>query len=306
MAMIEYTLRQLEVFAAAAEQESLTRAAELLHLTQSTASTHLRSLEQILGVTLLVRRGQGGVSLTEDGQRLYPQIKQILAQCQTLSRVAGDPHHMAAQPLLLGASTVPGQYMLPELMAAFCHRHSQYRYELRHGDSAQIHRLLQNGQVRLGFVGSRFDADGMVYYPLVQDELVMVTPNTPRYQSMQRRGTWGRELLGEPTIAREQGSGTDRSLQQYMARIGYDTGRLNIVARMEDPETVKRMVAQGAGVSVLSALSVRQEAADGRVLTFRMDETGLQRRIYLTHRQGMTCSTAEKQFLSFVQGYYQD
>ena len=108
MAMIEYTLRQLEVFAAAAEQESLTRAAELLHLTQSTASTHLRSLEQILGVTLLVRRGQGGVSLTEDGQRLYPQVKQILAQCQTLSRAAGDPHHMAAQPLLLGASTVPG------------------------------------------------------------------------------------------------------------------------------------------------------------------------------------------------------
>ena len=57
--MIEYTLRQLEVFAAAAEQESLTRAAELLHLTQSTASTHLRTLEQVLGVTLLLRRGQG-------------------------------------------------------------------------------------------------------------------------------------------------------------------------------------------------------------------------------------------------------
>lgn len=304
--MIEYTLRQLEVFAAAAEQESLTRAAELLHLTQSTASTHLRSLEQILGVTLLVRRGQGGVSLTEDGQRLYPQVKQILSQCQMLSRVAGDPHHLAAQPLLLGASTVPGQYMLPELMAAFCHRHSQYRYELRHGDSAQIHRLLQNGQVRLGFVGSRFDADGMAYYPLLQDELVMVTPNAPRYQNLLRRGTWGRELLGEPTIAREQGSGTDRSLQQYMARIGYDTGRLNIVARLEDPETVKRMVAQGAGVSVLSALSVRQEAAEGRVLTFHMDETGLQRRIYLVHRQGMTCSTVEKQFLAFVQGYYQN
>ena len=303
--MIEYTLRQLEVFAAAAEQESLTRAAELLHLTQSTASTHLRSLEQLLGVTLLVRRGQGGVSLTEDGQRLYPQVKQILAQCQTLSQIAGDPHHPDARPLLLGASTVPGQYMLPELMAAFCHRHSQCRYELRHGDSAQIHRLLQNGQVRLGFVGSRFDADGMVYYPLLQDELVMVTPNTPRYQALHRRSTWGRELLGEPTIAREQGSGTDRSLQQYMARIGYDTQRLNIVARLEDPEAVKRMVAQGAGVSVLSALSVRQEAADGRVLTFRMDETGLQRKIYLAHRQGMTCSTAEKQFLAFVQGYYQ-
>ena len=186
--MIEYTLRQLEIFAAAAEQESLTRAAELLHLTQSTASTHLRTLEQILGVTLLLRRGQGGVSLTEDGQRLYPVVKKILSQCQALTDAAGDPHRLSALPLMLGASTVPGQYMLPELMSSFCQRHPQYRYELRHGDSAQILKLLQRGQIRMGFVGSRADPDGTVYYPLMQDELVMVTPSTPRYQAMQRRG----------------------------------------------------------------------------------------------------------------------
>ena len=144
----------------------------------------------------------------------------------------------------------------------------------------------------------------MVYYPLLQDELVMVTPNTAPYQALQRRGVWGRELLGEPTIAREQGSGTDRTLQQYMARTGYDTRNLRIVARLEDPEAVKRMVTQGAGVSVLSALSVRQEQADGRVLVFPMDETGLQRMIYLAHRQNLTPTAAEKQFLTFVQGHY--
>ena len=302
--MIEYTLRQLEIFAAAAEQESLTRAAELLHLTQSTASTHLRTLEQILCVTLLLRRGQGGVSLTEDGQRLYPVVKKILSQCQALTDAAGDPHRLSALPLMLGASTVPGQYMLPELMSSFCQRHPQYRYELRHGDSAQILKLLQRGQIRMGFVGSRADPDGTVYYPLMQDELVMVTPSTPRYQAMQRRGAWGRELLGEPTIAREQGSGTDRTLQQYMGRIGYDTKQLHIVARLDDPEAIKRMVAQGAGVSVLSALSVRQEQENGRVLIFPMDEGGLQRTIYLAHRQDMSPTPTEKQFLNFVQGYY--
>ena len=303
--MIEYTLRQLEVFTAATEQESLTRAAEQLHLTQSTASTHLRSLEQILGVTLLLRRGQGGVTLTQDGQRLYPLAKKILSQCQDLTDTAGNPRQPASLPLLLGASTVPGQYMLPQLMAAFCQKHPQYRYELRHGDSAQMHRLLQNGHIRMAFVGSRMDPDGMIYHPLLQDELVMVTPNTPHFQAAHRRGAWGQELLGEPTIAREQGSGTDRTLQQYMARIGYDTGKLHIVARLEDPEAIKRMVTQNAGVSVLSALSVEKEKQEGRVLVFPMDETGLQRTIYLAHRQGMTADTAEKQFLSFVQGYYQ-
>ena len=100
--MVEYTLRQLEVFAAAAEQESLTRAAELLHLTQSTASTHLRTLEQCLGVPLLLRRGQGGVALTEEGHRLYPMVKKILSQCQTLEAAARDPERQTALPLLLG------------------------------------------------------------------------------------------------------------------------------------------------------------------------------------------------------------
>ena len=90
--MIEYTLRQLEVFTAATEQESLTRAADQLHLTQSTASTHLRSLEQCLGTTLLLRRGQGGVTLTEDGQRLYPLAKKILTQCQALADAALNHH----------------------------------------------------------------------------------------------------------------------------------------------------------------------------------------------------------------------
>lgn len=302
--MIEYTLRQLEVFTAATEQESLTRAADQLHLTQSTASTHLRSLEQCLGTTLLLRRGQGGVTLTEDGQRLYPLAKKILAQCQALADAAGDPRRLASLPLLLGASTVPGQYMLPALMAAFCRKHPQYHCELRHGDSAQIHRLLQNGQIRMGFVGSRMDTAGMAYHPLLRDELVMVTPNTPHYQAAHRRGARGLDLLGEPTIAREQGSGTDRTLLQYMARMGYSTGKLRIVARLEDPEAIKRMVVQGAGVSVLSALSVMQEQQEGRVLVFPMDETGLQRTIYLAHRQGMTASAAEKLFLSFVQGYY--
>ena len=303
--MVEYTLRQLEVFAAAAEQESLTRAAELLHLTQSTASTHLRTLEQCLGVPLLLRRGQGGVTLTEVGHRLYPMVKKILSQCQTLEAAARDPERQTALPLLLGASTVPGQYMLPELMAAFLQRHPTYRYELRHGDSAQVHKLLQSGQVRFGFVGSRSEGDAMVYYPLQEDELVMVTPNTARYQSLLRRGAWGRELLGEPTIAREQGSGTDRTLQRYMARMGYDPRDLHIVARLDDPETIKRMGTQGAGVSVLSALSVRQERKDGRALVFPMDGEGLRRTIYLVHRQNLACTAGEKQFLNFVQGYYQ-
>lgn len=298
--MTEFTLRQLEVFAATAEQESLTRAAELLHLTQSTASTHLRTLEQILGADLLIRRGQGGVTLTEEGRQLYPFVKKILAQCRTLSDAAKQAGHAPELPLQLGASTVPGQHLLPDLLAAYMHKNPRCRYELRHGDSRQVHRMLRDGQIRIGFVGAQVDNENVTYLPLLQDELVMVTPHTPRYEALQQQGVFGKGLLGEPTIAREAGSGTDRTLQQYMGRIGFDADSLDIIARLDDSEAIKRMVAQGAGVSVLSALSVKKECAEGSVLSFPMDAAGLHRTIYLVYRPDLLYTAAEKDFLSFV------
>lgn len=302
--MTEFTLRQLEVFAATAEQESLTRAAELLHLTQSTASTHLRTLEQVLGTELLIRRGQGGVILTEDGRQLYPLAKKILSQCHALSDAAQQAGRVPELPLQLGTSTVPGQYLLPDLIAAYMSKHPTCRYELRHGDSQQVHRMLRDGQARIGFVGAQVDGENMAYLPLTQDELVMVTPNTPHYKNLQQQGIFGRGLLGDPTIARETGSGTDRTLQQYMGRIGFDVDSLHIIARLDDPEAIKRMVAQGAGVSVLSALSVKKECQDGTLLAFPMDAAGLRRIIYLAYRQDLPYSAPEKQFISFVRAFY--
>lgn len=144
-----------------------------------------------------------GSARASTGPRRVGSQRQARPQSAVMERGTGTmrPGRLAALPLMLGASTVPGQYMLPALMAAFCRKHPQYRCELRHGDSAQIHRLLQNGQIRMGFVGSRMDTTGMAYHPLLRDELVMVTPNTPHYQAAHRRGARGLDLLGEPTIA---------------------------------------------------------------------------------------------------------
>ena len=110
--------------------------------------------------------------------------------------------------------------MLPELLSAFLKKQPDCRYLLRRGDSAQIAAAVRSGEIRIGFIGTREELAGLSGVPVAEDRLVMVTPDTDRYRELKRRGVYGRELLGEPTVAREEGSGTDRAVVDYMR---YDT-----------------------------------------------------------------------------------
>ncbi len=296
--MSEFTLKQIEVFVAVAECGSFTRASGELYLTQSTVSAHISALEESLGTKLFLRQTRRQVLLTEEGQRIYPLAKKLLGDASLLR--AQCRKEAQAGPLELGASTVPGQYLLPLWLAGFARRHADTRYQLRRGDSAQVHRMLRQGEIRLGFVGTMSEPDSFQYVPVATDPLVLIPANTERYRRLQKEGAWGRDLLGEPTVAREQGSGTDRTLQQYMREMGYPQEKLQIVARIEDPETIKRMVAQNVGVSVLSELAVEKEVQSGELLKFPLDEKGLERKVYLIHRRDSVFTDTEQAFVDYI------
>lgn len=296
--MPEISLRQLEVFVAVAEAGGFLRAAEELFLSQSTVSAHVSALEAALGEKLFRRGEHRQTVMTASGQQVYPAAKRILADRDALMDMFADAE--TDGPLLLGASTVPGQHLLPRCLAAFQQKYPNTRCRLRRGDSAAIHRLCADGEVRLGLVGARLEPERFCYIPLAQDTLVMATQNSARYRELHARGVYGRELLGEPTVAREEGSGTDLTVRNYMRRIGFPDDDLDILARVDDPEAIKRMVAQGVGVSVLSSLAVEHEVEEGRLLAFRMDEDGLRREIYLIYRNDLRLSRTERMFTELL------
>ena len=148
--MLEINLKQLESFVATVEHSGFTAAAAALYLTQSTVSAHVSALEQTLGVPLLVRGARRPVTLTPEGQNVYVQAREILNRCERLQALgpAEQP------PLRLGASTAPGQGLLPELLTGFLQRCPDSRYVLLRGDSARIHSLMLESRVHLGFVGA--------------------------------------------------------------------------------------------------------------------------------------------------------
>lgn len=276
--MLEINLKQLESFVATVEHSGFTAAAAALYLTQSTVSAHVSALEQTLGVPLLVRGARRPVTLTPEGQNVYVQAREILNRCERLQALgpAEQP------PLRLGASTAPGQGLLPELLTGFLQRCPDSRYVLLRGDSAHIHSLMLDSRVHLGFVGAAMDPRRFVYHPIANDRLVLIAPNREPYPTLQRQGVSGLTLLTEqPLIRREPASGTRQSLEDYLRRSGIAADCLHSVAEIDTPEDVKAAVQRGLGVAVISALAVQEELAAGKLLSFDLDRSGVFRRIYL-------------------------
>lgn len=295
--MLDITLRQLEIFAATVEYRSFTRAAESLYITQSTVSAHIAALEETLGVPLLLRGARRQLSLTAEGRQVYAAALDILDRCAALRSLSVAEE---GETLLLGASTVPAQYLLPALLRDFLHRRPDTRYQLRRGDSQTVHQLLEQGEIHVGFAGAALDKKRFAYRTVAEDRLVLATANEPRFQEARQSGTDACELLlREPFLAREPGSGTARALEAYLSGRGIAPEALHTAARIESPEVLKSAVIQGLGVAVLSELAVRQEAADGRLLLFEPAEP-ITRRIYMVLRREMPLSPAEEAFTAFV------
>ena len=242
--MTEINLRQLEIFVAVVDHGSFTEAANRLYLAQSTVSSHIRALEEALHVVLFRRKSKRNMVLTPDGKRVYQYARDILTKCAALrSDVMGDPR----RDLAIGASTVPAQSLLPGYLAEFSAAWPDCCCTLRCGDSGQIHQLLLDGDIHLGFVGSSDDRQNLSYEPVAQDRLVMITPNTPELFALRQKGVLGRELLTHyPLIFREHGSGTQKVIDNYISRLRPDAHSLRVTAYVSDPAVLQQLVARAS------------------------------------------------------------
>jgi len=210
-------LRRLEIFAKVAELGSFSRAAEALFLTQPTISEHVRALEDELGVQLLDRLGRGATP-TRAGQLLLGYARRML----TLSREA----HQALErfqgrmsgELVVGGSTIPGEYVLPALVGQFKAKYPDISISLLIGSTRQVSDWLDEGRVEVGVVGARPAARTLAARELMADELVVVVAATHPWA---RRGTITlADLQTAPMVVRERGSGSRDAVEHALHEAG--------------------------------------------------------------------------------------
>lgn len=295
--MLKINLKQLEAFVATAEFSSFTKASEEMFLSQSTVSSHIHALETALGIRLIQRGARQRVSLTPEGELVYREARDILDRCMALQDLKS---HDSESQLVIGASSVPGQCLMPEIMGDYLSVCPDCHYVQLRGDSIRIHEFLAQRKANLGFVGIAPNPKEYHYHPVAEDRLVLITANKEPYRTLQRQGVSGLDMLNMPMILREQNSGTRQETERYLLKMQIDPENLNVIAQIDNPEAIRSSVSRGLGVSIMSVLAAREYLLSERLLSFELGDQGAFRKIYLTWRKDALLSPAEQKFRNFV------
>lgn len=296
-------LKQLEAFARVAEAKSFSEAAKILYLTQPTVSAHVASLEKELGVCLLMRSTKE-VSLTEEGEILYDYAMQMLELEQQIRERFGSRKKEGAV-LRIAASTIPSQYLLPEIMVRFRERYPGVRLRVMETDSAGAVEQILSRRANIGFAGTVLEEKQCIYIPFYQDELVVIIPGEGLEgpESAAETAAWIRRM---PVILREEGSGTRKEAQRLLRQMGIELSELNIVASIQNQETIKRSVRNGMGISILSRLAAEDEIRSGVLRAVPLGETGGKRNINLVFDRRSLHSTEAEKLIDLVKEMYPD
>jgi DNA-binding transcriptional LysR family regulator len=222
-------LRRLEIFVKVAELASFSRAAQALSLTQPTVSEHVRALEDELGVQLLDRLGRGAAP-TRAGQLLLGYAQRMLTLSREARQAIDQFQGRLSGELMIGGSTIPGEYVLPVLIGQFKAKQADISIVLLIGDSHQVSEWVEDGRVEIGVVGARPPQRTLEARELMRDELVVALPAEHAWA---RRETVSlAELQAEPMVVREHGSGSRAALEHALDEAGTSLAAFRVVAEM--------------------------------------------------------------------------
>ena len=294
-------LKQLEAFVQVAEFKSFSQAAKKLFLTQPTISAHIASLEKELNVRLFIRNTKD-VSLSESGERLYKYAHQIVDIEERIEQeFSNSTQHK--KRITIAASTVPAQYLLPQILAIFGDKYPDEQMQLLELDSAKVIQLVAEHEVEVGFTGTVLDEKHCKYLPFYEDELVIITPNNETYQKL-RTEKLSKWLLNEKFIMREEGSGTRTEAESKLEISGIAINQLNVVASIANQETIKRSVAKGMGISIISKLAVEEEIQSGKLCAITFSDTDNKRNLNLVYNKNYQLSSSAAKFIKTVKQMY--
>ncbi|MHC1728316.1 MAG: selenium metabolism-associated LysR family transcriptional regulator [Syntrophobacteraceae bacterium] len=290
-------IHRLMVFCKVIDLQSFTKAAEAVCLTQPTVSEHIRALEESLGEKLIDRLGRE-ILPTPAGKVLYQYAREIIQlrdkAIQALEKFKGN----LSGSLHVGASTIPGTYILPRLIGTFKVRYPSIQIALRIGSSGEVVQKILDGSVEFGMIGARWDEKRVILEEVYSDELILVVHEGHPWVG--REDVELRELEGMPFILRERASGTRMVMARALESVGFTPSGLNVVAEMGSTEAVRQAVKARIGISILSSHAVMEDIERGRLYAISIKGVRIQRPFYLTHRKNRELSPLCLAFLEHL------
>jgi DNA-binding transcriptional LysR family regulator len=296
-------LSELRVFITAAEELNFSRAAQRLHLSQSAVSQNIQSLERAYGIELFVRHGRS-VQLSEAGQAILPLAHEMFNAARLLEDALINANGEVSGELSFGCATTSGRYFIPNLLASFqgTNPHVRTRLSLM-SRPAVIEGILGQG-MNLGMVSRLVEHRDIESQLIFEDRVIMIVP--PNHIWAHRASVRPEEVLEQPFISRENGSGTYQVLYDHMRQHGIDPENLNIVTELGDAEAVQMAVEKGLGITFISEMMAARSLALGRVKRIKVEGFNLTQQIYLIRHVARNFTHAETKFWEFIQQHREE
>jgi DNA-binding transcriptional LysR family regulator len=291
-------LKHLETFCRVAELKSFSKAGQQLFLTQPTVSGHILSLEKSLSLRLFDRSGRE-VRLTKAGKIFLQYASRMLRLKQELMNALYEFSQGIHGELSIGASTIPGEFLLPKMLSTFKKDHPHLTISLKISDTKEVIQWVVDDLVEFGLIGAKLNRPSLHYEKFAEDEIIPVGLSTHPLSKKKRIPL--EEVMKQPWIIREEGSGTQMVVDKTLRKKGRTLKQFHVVMEMGSTSSVKEGVKAGLGFAFLSKRAVEDELKWGLLSKIDIEELEpILRPIYIVSRRGRTLSPMGLGLLKFL------
>lgn len=291
--------RRLQVFHTVAGVLSFTKAAEILNMTQPAVTFQVRQLEEDFN-TRLFDRSHNKISLTRAGELVLGYANQIVDLYGEMHESVKAMTGNNAGLITLGASTTIAEYMLPGLLGDFRKQFPEIMVHLKVANTDAIVAMVEDNTIELGVVEGEVNNQLLRVEDCLVDELVVISGTEHRFSGLS--AIKAEELVDQPFIYREDGSGTRSVIAQYLKKQGIEESQLNKVFELGSTEAIKGAVEAGMGVSIVSLATLSKELSLGTLATVPLDPP-IRRQLYFVRQRQKFRTHLMEELFQFSQTY---
>lgn len=285
--------KQIEAFVNVVRYKSFSKAADATFFTQPTISTHIRNLENELGVKLLDRKNRA-VEMTPQGAKFYKYaVEMINARAQAFDAL-NDNKDSVEGILEIQTSSIPGVTFLPELLADFRSQHKGIQYYVSLSDTQNVIDNIIERRGEIGFIGEEVVSNALETVKVSTDKVVLIAPNS---YVMPSKITMA-EAVTYPFIWRETGSATRKSFESAAIALGYDKESFEVAALFDDMDSLIKSVEAGLGVAIISEKVA--SSIGNRVRVIEIEDFSEIRSFYMISLKSISLSPAAEAFREYV------
>ncbi len=293
-------LEQIRAFMNVASLKSFSEAAEKMFISQPSVSVRIKALEEELGVLLFDRSKAREPVLTEAGRTFLDYAYSIINLQEECREKLSGQREQATGLVYVGASTVPGTYLLPALLADFMAKSTNIEFNINILDTSAVLEGIMNYSYDLGLVGLVKEEEKLTFVELADDELILCTRPGLIPKTENEPGVKVDLLFKHHLLMREKGSATRQLLEKKLLDSNVDINDLPGATYINNLEGVKQAVRAGVGVAVISKLSVQDLVSSGSVDIFPILDLDLSRKLYLVYHKSRVLSGAAARFRDYI------